>query len=358
MRRLIRLRIDTQALRANLALLRQRAGSARVMAVVKANAYGHGLVSAALALADADAFAVARVEEAMQLRAAGVRQPLLLLEGIYSREQLLEAAALRADLVVHNPQQLALLEEYRGPQRFAVWVKVDTGMSRLGFRPEEFADIWRRLQALANVAQLRVLTHFARADEPDLEPSRAQLARFWPLVQHLQVEVSIANSAGILALPESHAQWVRPGLALYGVAPFPGQTGAALGLAPAMTLESTVLAVRTVLPGETVGYGGRWRATRASRIAIVAGGYGDGLPCSLPDGAPVLVDGQRAQLIGRVSMDMSAVDVTDLPGIPAVGAPVEWWGSQQPVEELARHAATIPYELLCAVSQRVPVELY
>ncbi|MFT3905356.1 MAG: alanine racemase [Steroidobacteraceae bacterium] len=359
MRRLIRLHIDTQALRANLAILRQRAPRSRVMAVIKANAYGHGLVSTALALAEADAFAVARIEEAVQLRAAGVRQPLLLLEGVYGREQLLEAAALQADLVVHNPLQLALLQEYRGAHRFSLWVKIDTGMNRLGFRPEQFAAVWQRLQQLTPAPlQLRAITHFSRADELDSDASAAQLARFWPLVQSLGVELSIANSAGILAHPASHVHWVRPGLALYGVSPFADRIGSQLGLKAAMTLESTVLTLREVAAGESVGYGARWRATRPSRVAIVAGGYGDGLLCSLPDGAPVLVNGRRARLVGRVSMDMSAVDVTDLEHVPAVGDAVELWGHQLPVEEVARHAGTIPYELLCAVSQRVPVELF
>lgn len=359
MRRLIRLHIDTQALRGNLALLRQRAPRSKIMAVIKANAYGHGLVSTALALREADAFAVARVEEAVQLRAAGVRQPLVLLEGVFSREQLLEAAALRAELVVHTSLQLALLEQYRGAHRFTVWLKVDTGMNRLGIRPEEFAASWQRLQQLTVTPHaVRVLTHFARADEPDSSASAEQLARFWPLVRDLGAELSIANSAGILAVPESHMQWVRPGLALYGVSPFAGQSGAQLGLKPAMTLESTVLAVRDVPAGEAVGYGARWRAKRATRVAIVAGGYGDGLLCSLPDGAPVIVNSERARIVGRVSMDMSAVDVTDLARVPAVGDPVEWWGPGLPVEEVAAQAGTIPYELLCAVSQRVPVELF
>ena len=357
MMRLIRARIDPQALRANLRTLRALAPRSRLMAVVKANAYGHGLVATALALAEASAFAVARLEEAMALRAAGLAQPIVLLEGVLNAEQLSEAAQLQLDLVVHEPGQLAMLEAYRGSRRFALWLKVDTGMNRLGFRPAEFRAAWERLQALQPAPlALRVMTHLAAADETDGEMTRAQLARLRPLVQGLTAELSIANSAALLSLADTHAHWVRPGLALYGVSPFAGQTGGQLGLVPAMTLESRVIAVREVAVGERVGYGGVWRAARASRIAIVAAGYGDGLLRSLPSGAPVLVAGGRAPLVGRVSMDMIAVDVTGLPPVQ-VGDRAELWGANLPVEEVAAAAQTIPYELLCAVSQRVPLEL-
>jgi alanine racemase len=201
-----------------------------------------------------------------------------------------------------------------------------------------------------------VLTHLACADEADGEVTAEQLQRLAPLVAGLDVELSIANSAAILAQPATHGAWVRPGLALYGVSPFAAQRGAQLGLRPAMTLESTVIAVRDVDAGERVGYGGRWRAPRASRLAIVAAGYGDGLPRGIPSGAPVLIGGRRAPLAGGVSMDMIAVDITELPPV-SVGDRVELWGTHLPVEELAAAAGTIPYELLCGVSQRVPIEL-
>jgi len=355
--RLIRARIDSHAMRANLARVRAAAPGARVMAVIKANAYGHGLVPAALALAAADAFAVARIEEAGALRAAGMTQPIVLLEGILNAGQLAEAAHLQLDLVIHDPGQVALLEKYRGNHRFGLWLKVDTGMNRLGLRPAEFPALWQRLQALQPAPlSLRVLTHLACADERASGATAEQLARLAPLLRGLDAEVSIANSAAIFAYPQSHGDWVRPGLALYGATPFEGETAQALGLTPAMTLESTVIAVRELSRGEHVGYGATWRAERPSRIAILAGGYGDGLLRSLPSGAPVVIKGRRVPLAGRVSMDMIAVDVTDLPPV-AVGDPAELWGRQLPVEEVAAAAGTIPYELLCGVSQRVPIEL-
>ncbi len=354
---LIRARVERAALQANLRTIRACAPASRVMAVVKANAYGHGLLSTALALAEADAFAVARLEEGVALREAGVRRPVVLLEGVLDARQLAEAARLELDLVVHQELQIALLEAFRGPPRLALWLKVDTGMNRLGFRPQEFRGAWQRLRRLQpESSRLRVLTHLAGADEEDGSYTAEQLGRLQPLIAGLDVELSIANSAGILAQPQALAAWVRPGLALYGVSPFAGRLGSQFGLRAAMTLESTVIAVREVAAGERVGYGGTWRAPRRSRLAIVAAGYGDGLLRSLPSGAPVLIGARRAPLAGRVSMDMIALDVTDLPPV-SVGDRAELWGTGLPVEELAAAARTIPYELLCAVSQRVPIEL-
>jgi alanine racemase len=356
MTRIIRARVDAAALRHNLRQLRAAAPGARVMAVVKANAYGHGLVPTALALPDADAFAVARLEEGLQLRSAGILQPVVLLEGVFSAEQLAEAARHGFELVVHDPLQLALLEGHAGPHRFTLWLKIDTGMNRLGFRPEEFAAAYRRLQTLAVPAlEIRLLTHLARADELDCEMTREQVARFGALLPP-GVVTSIGNSAGTLGWAEARGDWVRPGLALYGVSPFPDRVGADLGLRAAMTLETTVIAMRRVPRGETVGYGGAWRATRESRIAILAAGYGDGLPRHLATGTPVLVVGREAPLVGRVSMDMIAVDVTDLDDV-SVGSSAQIWGVALPVERVAAHAGTIAYELICGVSQRVPLEL-
>ncbi len=357
MKRLIRARIDSAALRANLKFIRSRAPASRVMAVVKANAYGHGLVPTARALAEADAFAVARLEEGIALREAGLQHRIVLLEGVFDTAQLAEAAHHRFDLVIHEPLQLALVEAFRGSQPWSLWLKIDTGMNRLGFRPEQFADAYSRLRALpVPPGELCVMTHLSSADDTDQVVTDAQLARFRPLVRDLNVELSIANSAATLARPDTHGAWVRPGLAIYGISPFAAQTGPELGLRPAMTLESTVIALRDVPAGETVGYGASWRASRASRVAIVAAGYGDGLPRSLSCGAPVQVGSGRGQVVGRVSMDMIAVDITGLPPV-AVGDRVELWGNSVPVEQLALAAGTIPYELICAISQRVPIEL-
>ena len=357
MNRLIRAVIDTRALRHNLRMIRERARGARVMAVVKANAYGHGLIPTALALAEADAFAVARLEEGLALRAAGITQPIVLLEGVFAAEHLLEAARHGFDLVVHDPLQIELLEEYSGAARFLVWIKIDTGMNRLGFRPEEFPAALERIQRLQPAPlEIRLLTHLARADESDDKMTREQLARFKKAVGTLDYAVSIANSAGLFGGVPLGCDWVRPGLALYGGSPFEDKSSAELGLHPVMSLETSVIATRKVAAGETVGYGGAWRASHESTIAIVAAGYGDGIARNLAGGTPVLIDGQRAPLVGRVSMDMIAVDVTKLNGVH-VGTPVVLWGVGLPVEEIARYAATIPYELLCGVSQRVPLEL-
>lgn len=361
MNRILRARIDAAALRHNLRTIRAAAPNSRVMAVVKANAYGHGLVPTALALAEADAFAVARLDEGLQLRQAGIERPVVLLEGVFGAEELAEAARQRFELVVHDPMQIRLLEDYRAAYRFTVWLKVDTGMNRLGFRPEQAPGAWERLRALAvPAAEVRLLTHLARADELDCDTTREQVARFAAvsccLPEGATVVTSIGNSAGTLGWPQARGHWVRPGVALYGVSPFPGRVGADLGLSPAMTLETTVIATKRVPPGETVGYGGAWRALRETRIAILAAGYGDGLPRHLASGSPVRIGDREAPLVGRVSMDMIAVDITDVPGID-VGAVAQIWGPELPVERVAACAGTIPYELVCGVSQRVPIEL-
>ena len=361
MTRLVRALIDTAALRHNLGAIRAYAPRARIMAVIKANAYGHGLVPAALALADADAFAVARLEEGVALRGAGVRAPIVLLEGVFDTEQLAEATHHGFELVVHDALQIKLLEGYRGEQRFVLWVKMDTGMNRLGFRPEAFGAALSRLCALPVPAlEIRAMTHLARADEIGEPMTGLQVKRFREALGEIdgapRLITSIGSSAAILGAPAAQGDWVRPGLALYGVSPFANETSYSHGLKPVMTLESTVLTVREVKRGETVGYSATWRAERDSAIAIVAAGYGDGLPRSLANGSPVLIGGARHDLVGRVSMDMIAVDVTDAPSV-AIGDKAILWGDGLPVEEVATHAGTIPYELLCGLSQRVTMEL-
>jgi alanine racemase len=353
---LIRAQVSAAALRGNLARVREVADGRRVMAIIKANAYGHGLVATARCLEGADAFGVARMEEAVALRDAGISSPVVLLEGVFSTEQLALAAQLQFDVVVHESQQLALLEATKVAQPLVAWLKVDTGMNRLGFRPAQFEAALARLAALPGVVrEIRLLTHFACADERDSPMTGEQIARFTNLTRGRGLATSLANSAAVFSQPAAHGNWVRPGLALYGVAPFAGETGAALGLVPAMRLVSTVISLRDVSRGETVGYGAAWRAARNSRIAIVAAGYGDGLLRSLAGGSPVLINGQSFPLAGRVSMDMIGVDVTDAPPTLNVGDHAVLWGPEMPVEQVAQRAGTIPYELLCAISQRVPV---
>jgi alanine racemase len=354
--RLIRAVIDTHALRHNLSIIRARAGSSRVMAVVKANAYGHGLVPTALALGGADAFAVARLEEGLALRAAGITAPIVLLEGVFTAAQLEEAAHHGLELVVHDALQIELLEQMRGKHRFVLWIKIDTGMNRLGFPAGEFAAALERVRRLTPAPlEIRLLTHLACANERDDGKTQAQLVCFRQATQGLGYAVSIANSAGLFGSVRLGCDWVRPGLALYGASPFADCAATDLGLKPVMTLATSVIAVRRVARGESVGYGGAWVAARDSLIAIIAAGYGDGLHRSLAGGTPVLVDGERAPLAGRVSMDMLAVDVSGLREVH-VGTPAVLWGPGLPVDEVARHAGTIPYELLCSVSQRVPLE--
>ncbi|MHB1871157.1 MAG: alanine racemase [Steroidobacteraceae bacterium] len=356
MSRLIRAVIDGAAMRHNVEVIRARAPGARVLAVVKANAYGHGLVQTALALPGVDAFAVARLEEGVRLRERGVRAPIVLLEGVFTAEQLRAAGRFELELVVHDALQVELLAAAPQAHALALWVKVDTGMNRLGFRPEALRAAYERLRALrAPGRPIRLMTHLAAADDPDGQMTREQLARFAAATQGMPGERSIANSAGVFGAVPVGGEWVRPGLALYGASPLPQRTAGELGLRPVMRLETSVIAVRRVPRGEAVGYGATWRAAHDAQIAIVAAGYGDGVPRSLPSGTAVLVAGQRVPLVGRVSMDMIAVEVTGLEGV-AVGTPAVLWGADLPVEEMARAAGTIPYELLCGVSERVPLE--
>jgi len=354
---LIRALVDTAALRHNLRRVREAAPSAEVMAVVKANGYGHGLVPVAKALAETDGFAVARIDEALALRAAGLRNRVLLLEGVFSPGQLEAAANERFDVMVHSFEQIELLEARAGSGTIRAWIKVDSGMNRLGFRVEQFADAYARLRRCRGIEpDPTLVTHLASADDRRDVKTGEQLAAFASVTNGYSGARSIANSAGVLAWPATHGDWVRPGLMLYGVSPFPSGSAEELGLRPAMMLQTQVIAVKTVKPGETVGYGGAWRAERETLVAVAAGGYGDGYPRSTPSGTPVLVNGRRAPLVGRVSMDMITVDVTDQPAV-APGDPVVLWGEGVPVEEIARQAGTIPWELICGVSQRVHHEL-
>jgi alanine racemase len=353
----IRAVIDTAALRHNLSRVRELAPRSKVLAVIKANAYGHGIVPTAVALAGADGFAVARLEEGTALRAAGLRHRVLLLEGVFGAEQLRQAADHDFEIMVHDPEQLALLEAHRADRPFRAWLKIDTGMNRLGFKPGQVPAALSRLDACASVAKpLTLVTHLACADEADGARTREQLDLFARLVDGIPGERSIANSAGLITCAASRADWVRPGLMLYGVSPLPGRSAESLGLRPAMTLVSQVIALKQVDAGERVGYGGGWTASRPTRLAIVAAGYGDGYPRNTASGTAVIVAGRRAELVGRVSMDMIAIDVTGLPPI-AVGDPVALWGPGVPVEDVARAAGTIPYELVCGVSQRVHLDV-
>jgi alanine racemase len=327
-----------------------------VLAVVKANAYGHGLAASAAALAGADAFAVARPEEAVALRESGCRSRIVLLEGFRDGEELLTAARHGFEPFIHQEWQIAHLEAVGAIAPVRAWLKIDSGMHRLGFAPAVAAAAARRLAACRAVAPpVALATHLADAERPDGEATRAQLAAFSAATAGLVGERSIANSAGLMACPEAQADWVRPGIMLYGISPFADRTGADLGLVPVMTLETAVISLKEVAAGDCVGYGGTWTAPRASRIAVAAIGYGDGYPRAACNGTPVAVGGRPARLAGRPSMDMLTIDVTDLPGV-SIGDRVELWGPAVPIERVAAAAGTIGYELTCRVGRRVRFE--
>lgn len=342
-------RIDLGALRHNFRIIRDRVAPARTWAVIKANGYGHGLVPVARALHEADGLAVSCLEEAIQLREAGIRQPVLLLEGLFAGDEMRVAYEAGLELVVHALESLALLESMPLPWP-RLWIKVDTGMNRLGFRPDEWPTLYERIRRLS-VAIPGLMTHLASADQPANPRVREQLSLFRRVSHDHPGPLSVANSAAVLQYPECHADWVRPGLLLFGVSPIPGSRVDSLGLKPVMTLASAILAVKQVRTGDRVGYGGVFEARHDGWIAIAAVGYGDGYPYHAPSGTPVWVGGRILPLAGRVSMDMIAIDTGADP--VSIGDPVILWGRELPVEDVARHAGTIPYELLCGVAQRV-----
>jgi alanine racemase len=349
-------RVHRDALRHNLHRVRELAPSSRIVACVKANGYGHGLLAVAETIADGcDALAVATLEEALELRRGGISSSILLLEGVHEAQDWREASDAQLAVAISDVAQLEWLTAQPQYCPRDCWIKVDTGMHRLGIAPELLSDVIKRLGDLPEPPSVTVMTHFARADEPAAPTTAAQLECLLDCAAGRGLALSSANSAAILSLPASHLDWVRPGYMLYGGSPFADRSARACGLRAAMSLVSAVIALRDVPVGEAVGYGGRWVAHRPSRIATIAAGYGDGYPRHAEDGMPVLVAGQRAPLAGLVSMDMLTVDVTDLPGV-GIGSEVELWGDNIPVDEVAAAAGTIGYELLAGMPARVPRE--
>ncbi|HCK81034.1 MAG TPA: alanine racemase [Candidatus Competibacter sp.] len=345
--------IDLAALRHNLARVRAAAPGCRVATALKANAYGHGLLRAARALAAADVFAVARCDEAMALREAGIGKPILVLEGFLQPEEIELCRRHGLHATVHHESQLRMLELAPRDPPIEVWLKIDTGMHRLGFAPERVPAALERLAACPNAApNPRLMSHLARADDRADPYTRRQLNLFKAVSHGKTAERSLANSGGILGWPETHFDWVRPGIMLYGCSPFSQRTGADEGLRPVMTLASRLIAVQRYAAGEAIGYSGTWVCPRDSRIGVVAIGYGDGYPRHAPSGTPLLVNGRRAPLVGRVSMDMLTVDLSELPEAE-VGDPVILWGRGLPAEEIASKVGTITYELFCKVTPRV-----
>jgi len=346
--------VDAEALRHNLRQARLRAPRSRVMAVVKANGYGHGLLWVARTLSGAaDAFGVSSVEEGIQLREAGITRPVCLLEGFFTPDELPTLAEHRLEPAIHCEFQLQALVQALPVVKLTVWLKIDTGMHRLGFLPQAVPDVLKQLRSSPAVADIRVMSHFARADirfDPD---TKTQIESFQGQVRNLGLESSLANSAGILAWPQSHLDWVRPGIMLYGASPMAGESAAALDIEPVMTLETALIAVNIRRQGEAIGYGGDWRCPEDMPVGVAAIGYGDGYPRHAVPGTPVLVNGKRVPLVGRVSMDMITLDLRAQPDA-RVGDPVVLWGQGLPVEEVAQSAGTIAYELLCHVTERIP----
>jgi alanine racemase len=345
-------RIHPSAIAHNLGRVRELAPGSRVMAVVKADAYGHRLDLCLPALADADMLAVATLEEARAIRRLGSGLPVLLLEGVIHDSDLTVATDLGLELTIHHPAQIAALENFGRSPASRIWLKLDSGMHRLGIPADQAGAVHQRLLRLPGVSQVNLISHFASADEPDHALTSRQIERFEQMIDGLEGEHCLANSAAVLRYPHAHRDWVRAGIMLYGISPFAGTTGAELGLKPAMTLTSELMAINRVPAGEAIGYGARYRAERDLTIGVAAIGYGDGYPRSTADGAPVLVNKQVCRLAGRVSMDMITIDLTQCPDA-RIGDPVVLWGRGLPVETIAAHADTIAYELVCRVTRRV-----
>ncbi len=382
MSRLLQAKISTLALQHNLRQAQKFAPHAKIAAVIKANAYGHGLLRVADALASLDEtamFAVGCADEAIQLREAKIDKPILLLEGFEGHAELDAVVEFGLQTVIHSEEQLALLTQTNLKNPLVVWLKVDTGMHRLGFLPQRAQEIYSKLNAHPNVKKIVWISHFANADEPDHALNAVQKSQFEHCFQHIsgasnfanfpkakqeerkvQIERSFCNSAGVLAHPAHHHEFVRPGIMLYGASPFSGKTGADHDLKPVMTVQAPIIAIKQLEVGDCIGYGSNWCAQRPTRMGVVAIGYGHGYPRHAQSGTPVLVNGQQVSLIGRVSMDMLTVDLTDLydtsstpNNLPKVGDLAALWGEGLPAELVATDANTIAYELFCRMTSRV-----
>lgn len=357
MTRPTRITISLPALRENLRQVRHMAPTRSVIAMVKANAYGHGLERIAGALTDAEALGVACCEEGLLLRAAGIKNPVVLMEGLFAGSELDKAVANRFMLVIHHVSQVEMLEKQTIRNPLSVWLKIDTGMHRLGFEPSQVLDIYKRLMNCPSVKKpIGLMTHFAESDSPDRAATRQQIEMFNSITQHLSGPRSLANSAGIIAWPSAHAEWVRPGIMLYGASPFAGHRGVEHHLQPVMSLTSELIAIHHLNKGSRVGYGGTWTCPEDMRVGVVGIGYGDGYPRHAENGTPILVNGRPCSLVGRVSMDMITVDLRTQPEAN-IADPVLLWGPGLPVEVVAEHSDTTGYELLTRITQRVHVEV-
>lgn len=346
--------ISIAALRHNFSRVRSSAPGSRIWAVVKANGYGHGLEAALAGFAQADGLALVEFDAAEALRRSGWQGPLLMLEGAFDPGDVALAGAARLALMVHEPRQLDWLASAAPPSAIHVYLKYNSGMNRLGFDAGGLAAAHARLRTMPVVASITLATHFANADVPG--GAEEALARFDAASAGLPGECSLANSAAVLALPAAHRHWVRPGVMLYGASPLAGRSAADCGLRPAMRLTSRLISVQRLAPGASVGYGSLFTATEPMRIGVVACGYADGYPRHAPTGTPIAVAGKRTRSLGRVAMDMLMVDLEPVPGAQ-VGDEVELWGGLVDIDEVARSAGTIGYELMCALAPRVPLTI-
>ncbi|HYC44875.1 MAG TPA: alanine racemase [Burkholderiales bacterium] len=344
--------IDLSALRHNLGVARRHAPRSKVFAVIKANGYGHGFMRAARALDQADGFALIELDYAVRLREAGYRRPILLLEGFFEPRELEPIAAYRLTTAIHTREQLDMLLSLPADAGVDVMLKFNTGMNRLGFQPQEVPSVLECLRGHAGIREITLMTHFANAD--DERGIGGALAILEGVARGLDLPQSLANSAAILRFPQSHRDWIRPGIMLYGCSPFADRIGADDDLKPAMTLESELIAVRELASGDSVGYGGVYTAEAPHRVGVVACGYADGYPRHAPTGTPVRVGDRLTRTLGRVSMDMLCVDLNGIDNA-RVGTRVVLWGDGNPVEHVAAAAGTVGYELLCALAPRVPI---
>lgn len=346
-------RIDIAALQHNLQRVREYAPSSKVLAVIKANGYGHGIAAVANALQGADAFAVGNIDEALALRKIHASKPVVVLQGIRSKDELALCLQHHFQPVIHSLYQLDAYEALNASEPLHVWVKIDTGMHRLGMSSEEYRHLKQRIEQIDWIEKpVTVMSHFACADEAGHAQNNRQIERFNDLLVDHPGQRSLCNSAGLVNFPQAHFDWVRPGIMLYGISANVGQTATEQDLKPVMTLRSSLIAINEVRAGQHIGYGATWQCPQDMRVGVIAIGYGDGYPRHAPGGTPVLIRGQRCPLVGRVSMDLLTVDLRDLPDA-GVGDDVVLWGQGLPIEEIAGHAGTIAYELVCRLTSRV-----
>lgn len=353
--------LNPHALLHNVSIVKQHAPVSKIIAMLKANAYGHGVMQIAEILMKAqciDAIGVAILEEALTLREHYPTVPIVVFQGVHDQEELQYASEQQLQLVIHTPEQVALLQRTVVKKPVSVWLKINTGMNRLGINPQQAAILWQQLQQCESVAKpLRCMSHFANANIIDDPRTQQQLTYFEKTLAGFDsaqpIECSLAKSAAILRISTTHRDWVRPGVMLYGASPVANTTASDYHLQAVMTLHADIIAIQQCQAGDQIGYDGTWECPQAMRVGIVAIGYGDGYPRHVPSGTPVLINGRRAQIIGRVSMDMLAVDLREHPECH-IKTPVILWGDGLPVEEIATYANTTAYELLTQVSARVP----